>query len=487
MKRAALHPIYMAAQGLHPQITLLRVHRWPVMKKRLMASTIPCYALFGRFDLLMNTYGSQAEDMDVFKNVFLSAQGIEETLYTELTVAFCADIVDRLHGQAIAWPSEAVEMRVSEDDIHAVVKLQHSWDAMDEDVRNRLIEREIILPEPIDALDGDGIIRAFVLIRLPVVSSSEFDMQRKFLNGTVFRDYSDKIPTVMWSAAQMGNHLYLECEVKTIRELVIIVMDKLHELDPRGFESDTYIAVEKLNSVDPTIEEELGKLPQDTGDTTLQRFQEISNIINKLVSKYYPDEAAKLKDVNVVDRVSAVDAFNQMATLLDSILDLSDDSDLTRASMEARNDIIMTALFSDTHYIKKVGQQMGGTLETKIRRVVANRAKERFETAKEMQETLKLKSAKPKYLFEEMTGGQVYSTIKTWEKTFPGEPLFPAEFVEQWHDWSEFRDRAVHGRPLQAKEAVSNAIDGLRIIDTLVKLRAGNRDQVKFDSPKEGG
>ena len=483
MKKAALHPVYMAARGLHPLITLLCVHRWPVMKKRLADSTIPCYSLFGRFDILLNTYASPLLDT----NVYLARQGIDESLYHDLTVSFSADRVDRIHGQAISWPSEIIEKPVSREDVQAVAKLQHSWDAIDDDSRNDLIEREIILPDPIDVQNDDNTIQAFILIRLPIVSTSEFEVQRKFLNGTIFRDFRDATPTVMWSVAQMGHHLFVECKVTTIRELVTIVMDELHELDPRGLESETYIALEKLNSIDPTIEQELEKLPQDIGDASLQKFQEISKTIDELVRKYYPDELEKLKDVSERERLSTVFIFDKMVPLIDSILELSDDSDLSRVSMEMRNDIMMTTLFSDIHYIEKVGQQMGKMLEVRIRRVVANRAAAKFGSQKEMQETLNLSSTKQKYLFEEMTAGKVYNAINTWQKAFPDDPLFPAEFVEQWHDWTKFRDEAVHGRSLQSEEAVSKAIDGLRIIETLVKLRAGDRDQVKFDSPMEKG
>src|SRR5438552_3895594 len=110
---------------------------------RLRQSGLASYVVFGRYDVVCKYYTSP----QVTLVLGLADVGVEGDLCDDIH-PFGVDQIDLMYGQQISL--DLVDSpELNETDIRSIAVLQKDWNQLPEVQRAKLIERGLILPDPV--------------------------------------------------------------------------------------------------------------------------------------------------------------------------------------------------------------------------------------------------------------------------------------------------------------------------------------------------
>jgi len=248
-----VNPKFFYRYGRELHLTRLRVHNWNVLLEKLPSSNLDIYTLFGPFDLLCKNYFAKN---DYQLSHLLSDYGIPESFLLEPT-PFVVESIDRFENVTLDWQAEVDLELFAIENLQYLDEIQRDWNSVPSDVRHKLIESRVILPNPIirGSQQEDKRIRAFVFIKLPVITPTDLKLHKMILEARIFNHWTDSIVGLYWSSCHEQYHCVVEICAADWSGLKKFVMDDCQSVQEIMMETATHIVIYPVtNRVVPASE-----------------------------------------------------------------------------------------------------------------------------------------------------------------------------------------------------------------------------------------
>lgn len=470
-----VHPKWLYSHGFELSLTRIRVRNWPVLGKKLLDSEVETYALFGPFDLLCRHYRTIGYRI----HELLAEYNISETLFGGLD-SFNVSSIDKFEGFDLDW-EKAASLEPSVEVLQTLDDLQQDWNTVPRKTRDEFIKNNVIFAKPVLKKPGtleEGI-RAFIFIGLPVATGKELELYRSFLKLSVFQQWWDNVCGLFWGSSDGHYNCVAEVVVPTIQDLIRFIMDHLQNAIPGGeVETSTHIVIGSTRSLQVPISKIFKNRPVDH---TLTLFNIEWTQITELLAESNWQLSQQLVSIPERSRIRCVALYDQLAPIINSIMKNTDDPHVTPAVMTALASTLEGVVLSDSRPFGTVGTTLGPCIERIFRGLLGKRAFRVFEgKPQELQETLKVKTAKKGQFPDQLTGGEVANAIATWNKTFPQDPLLPDALLTKWKSFRWLRDQASHARSVDFDQAIGAILDGFTTIQFFLELHSDDKEKYDY-------